>query len=59
MKNPITTISGVFLIVLSGLTLFSVISSEQAASLGDYAEVIIEAVTGIIALFAKDKDGGL
>ena len=56
MKNPVTTISGIILIVLSGLTLFGVITSEQSADLGGYVAGIIEAIVGIIAIFkAKDE----
>ena len=60
MKNPVTTISGIILIILSGLTLFGVIDQEQSADLGQYASMIIEAIIGIIAIFkASDFKGGL
>lgn len=60
MKNPVTTISGVILIILSGLALFGIITQEQQADLGQYAQAIIQAVVGIIAVFkAGDKDGGV
>ena len=59
MKNPWTTIAGSILIVLSGLTLYGVITKEQASQLGDYVPILIEVITGIIALFARDKGGGL
>lgn len=60
MKNPVTTISGVILLVLSGLTLFGVITSEQSAGISEYSQMIIEAVIGLIAIFkAGDKDGGV
>ena len=60
MKNPVTTISGVILIILSGLTLFGVITQEQSATLGQYASMIIEAVIGIIAIFrGSDIRGGI
>lgn len=59
MKNPVTTISGAVLILLSVLTLIGVITTDQSAELVDYAAILIEAITGIIALFAKDKGGGI
>ena len=60
MKNPVTTISGVVLILLSALTLFGVITSDEETQLSQYAAMIIEAIVGIIAIFkAGDKDGGV
>ncbi len=60
MKNPVTTISGVILIILSGLTLFGIITQEQSVDLGQYVSMIIEAIVGIIAMFkASDFKGGL
>ena len=60
IKNPVTTISGMILIILSGLTLFGVITSDQSTELGGYAQGIIEAILGIIAIFkAGDKGGGV
>ena len=60
MKNPVTTIAGIIMIVLSGLTLFGVITSEQSGDLGGYATSIIEAIVGIIAIFkAGDQGGGV
>jgi len=60
IKNPVTTISGILLLVLSGLALFGVITQEQSADLGQYADVIITAVIGIISVFkANDKGGGI
>ena len=59
MKNPVTTISGAILILLSVLTLFGVLTSDQSAALEEYAAIIIPAITGIVALFAKDKGGGI
>jgi len=59
MKNPVTTISGVILIVLSALSLFGIITAEEQASLGQYAASITEAVVGIIAIFKAGDKGGL
>lgn len=60
MKNPITTIGGSILIILSALTLYGVITEDQAASIGDYATIITEAIIGLIGVFvAKDKGGGI
>ena len=60
MKNPVTTISGVVLIVLSGLTLFGVITPDEESELGANVGAIIEGVVGIIAIFkAGDRDGGV
>ena len=59
MKNPITTIAGLVMILLSGLTLFGVITQEESAAFADYATILVEAIVGIIALIAKDKGGGL
>ena len=59
VKNPVTTIAGIILILLSALSLFEVITKEQEAALLEYSAILIEAITGIIALFAKDKGGGL
>ena len=60
MKNPVTTISGIVMIILAGLSLFGVIGPEDQQTLGGYAADIIAAIVGIIAVFkAGDKDGGL
>lgn len=59
IKNPWTTATGSVLIILSALSLYGVVTQEEAAQLGQYASIIIEAVAGAIALIAKDKGGGL
>ena len=60
MKNPVTTISGVIMIILSGLSLFGIINQDQSADINQYATMIIEAVVGLIAVFkASDKSGGI
>lgn len=59
MKNPVTTIAGVVMILLSALTLFGVITQEESAEFADFATILIEAIVGVIALIAKDKGGGL
>lgn len=60
MKNPVTTISGVILLVLSGLTLFGVITQDQSADISQYSSMIIEAIIGLIAVFkASDNNGGV
>ena len=50
MKNPVTTISGIILLILSGLTLFGVITQDQSADISQYAQMIIEAIVGLIAV---------
>ena len=50
-RNLITTISGVILLVISGLSLFGILTTEQAASLSEYATMIVTAVAGIISIF--------
>ena len=60
MKNPVTTISGIIMILLSGLALFGVIGADEQATLGEYASQIITAIVGIISIFkAGDKGGGV
>lgn len=60
IKNPWTTATGSVLIILSGLTLYGVVSAEESASLGQYATIIISAISGIVGIFiAKDKGGGV
>lgn len=59
VKNPFTTITGSVLLILSGLTLYGVISQSEAASLSEYSVIIINAIAGIVALFAKDSGGGI
>ena len=50
-RNLITTISGVILLVISGLSLFGILTAEQAASLSEYSTMIVTAVAGIISIF--------
>jgi len=50
-RNLITTISGVILLVISGLSLFGILTTEQAASLSEYSTMIVTAVAGIISIF--------
>ncbi len=59
MKNPVTTISGVLLLILSALTMFGVITQEESANIGQYAKMIIEAVVGLIAIFKAGDKGGV
>ena len=60
IKNPWTTITGTLLLIVSGLSLYGVLTREQLSVISDYIPIIIEAVAGIVAVFvAKDKGGGL
>jgi hypothetical protein len=60
MKNPVTTITGIVMIILSGLTLFGLITQEESGEIEQYAAGIIEGIVGLIAIFkAGDKDGGV
>ena len=59
MKNPITTITGVIMIVISALTLFGVISSEDQIEVQQLAAGIIEGVAGLIAIFKAGDKGGV
>ena len=54
MKNPKTTIIGVIALVISGLTLFNVVPPATGNDLGQFAQEIITAIFGIVALFSKD-----
>jgi len=54
-KNLVTTLTGVLSLVVSGLVLFGVLSSDKAADLTQYATMIITAVAGLIGIF-KAKD---
>ena len=54
-RNLVTTISGVIVLLISGLTLFGILNPEQASGLTEYATMIITAVAGIISIF-KAKD---
>lgn len=54
-RNLVTTISGVIVLLISGLTLFGILTAEQASGLTEYATMIITAVAGIISIF-KAKD---
>ncbi len=55
MKNPVTTISGIIMILLSALALFGVIGP----TLGQYAAEIISAIVGIITIFKAGDKGGV
>ena len=59
MKNPVTTISGIIMIILSGLALFGVIGPEQQATIGQYAMEIMTAIVGLIAVFKAGDKGGV
>jgi hypothetical protein len=59
MKNPVTTISGVLLLVLSALAMFNVITAEQSASISEYAGMLITAVVGLINVFKAGDKGGV
>ena len=55
-RNLISTISGVIILVLSGLSLFGVITPEQQQTLGTYAMDLIGIIVGVINMF-KLTDG--
>ncbi len=59
MKNPVTTISGLIVLLIGGLTIFGVITSEEQVSLTALAEGLIEAIIGIIAIFKAGDKGGI
>ena len=59
MKNPVTTISGIIMLILSGLTLFGLITQDQSADISQYATMVIEAVIGFIAIFKAGDKGGM
>lgn len=55
-RNLVSTITGVIALVISGLTLFGVLTPEQGTSLGTYVTAIVTAIVGIINIF-KLTDG--
>ena len=56
MKNPLTTITGIISLVIMAITIFGLITQEEAGSLTQYASAIVEAVLGIIALFSSKDE---
>ncbi len=57
MKNPVTTIIGVLLAVVSIVTAIGLINAEQSAALTEYIPTIATAIGAIIAVFkASDKN---
>ena len=54
VKNPITTITGIVLAVVSVLTLTGVITPEQQTGLESNLAGIVTAVGAIVALFSGD-----
>ncbi len=50
-KNLVTTITGIVVLVISALSLFGIITQEQAVTLTQYATAIVTAVAGIISIF--------
>ena len=55
MKNPITTIQGIILvIVIPALVLFGVIDADQEGVLGDYVVGTTSGIMGIISIFSAD-----
>jgi len=55
-RNLISTITGVVVLVISGLSLFDILTAEQAGSLTNYVTTILTAIAGIISIF-KLTDG--
>lgn len=55
-RNLISTITGVVVLVISGLSLFDILTEEQAGSLTNYVTTILTAIAGIISIF-KLTDG--
>jgi len=55
-RNLISTITGVAVLVISGLSLFDILTEEQAGSLTNYVTTILTAIAGIISIF-KLTDG--
>lgn len=62
MKNPISTITGLTTLVLSGLVLFNVITPEQELVLGEIVASLATSVVSLIAILGGDpgtKESGL
>ena len=55
MKNPVSTISGIALLIISALAFLGIITQEESINLGQYVEAIITAIGGIISLI-KSRD---
>ena len=51
MKNPITTLTGIALLIIAILTATGVVGPEDQQTLGEYATAAIEAIAGIISIF--------
>jgi hypothetical protein len=57
MKNPVTTITGIALAIVSIVTAVGLINQEQSVTLTEYVPTIATAIGAIIAVFkASDKD---
>lgn len=56
MKNPITTISGVALLIFAAVSTFDVITLGELAATIDYFAVAIETLVGLIAILSGDPD---
>lgn len=62
MKNPISTITGVSGLILTGLVLFNVITPEQELQLGETIAALVNAVVSLIAILGGDpgtRESGL
>ena len=62
MKNPVTTITGIALALISILTFAGVIGPEDQTTLGEYVTAVISGVAGIISVLSGDpgkKEAGL
>lgn len=60
MKNPVSTITGIALAIISIIGAIGLVKQEQAIELTQIVPVIIEAIAGLIAIFKTgDKEAGV
>jgi len=50
-RNLVSTITGALVLLISGLSLFGILTAEQAVTLTQYVTTIVTAVAGVIGLF--------
>ncbi|HBH48822.1 MAG TPA: hypothetical protein DDX98_09285 [Bacteroidales bacterium] len=60
VKNPVSTGSGMILILVGILSFTGIIKSDQAATLNELAPAIVQTVAGIISIFKSgDSNPGI
>lgn len=59
IKNPWTSITGILILIISGLFIAGIIDIEQESALIEIATELVLIIAGLVALIAKDKGGGL